>query len=120
MWRIRYILIYTLRPGYLTELDTWRLDSLHNYVAGFRPKPASLAHSYNGRRVHFYDIICSGAAGGRKVGFRNGEDGEPWTWVMGEHPKDKTIDQMLEEEAQRQAMNLAEHEAEATLRCAIF
>lgn len=50
------------------------------------------------------------------MGFRNGEDGEPWTWVMGEHPKDKTIDQMLEEEAQRQAMNLAEHEAEATLR----
>lgn len=51
----------------------------------------------------------------KRVGFLMGEDGEPWVWVMGEHPNDKTIEQILEEEAREAARKLAEKEAQ-TLR----
>lgn len=47
-----------------------------------------------------------------KVQFLLGQDGEPWVWVMGEHPADKTIDEILEEETQDKARKLAEEEAE--------
>ncbi|KAK6628291.1 hypothetical protein RUM43_002103 [Polyplax serrata] len=46
-----------------------------------------------------------------KVKFLEGSDGEPWTWVMGEHPDDKSIEQILEEEAREKARKLAEKEA---------
>ena len=46
-----------------------------------------------------------------KVSFLKGSDGEPWTWVMGEHPDDKSIEQILEEEAREKARKLAEKEA---------
>lgn len=46
-----------------------------------------------------------------KVTFLKGSDGEPWTWVMGEHPDDKSIEQILEEEAREKARKLAEKEA---------
>lgn len=52
----------------------------------------------------------------RKVEFKMGSNGEPWTWVMGEHPNDKSIEQMLEEEAQEKARSLAEQEALAALK----
>lgn len=39
-------------------------------------------------------------------------EGDPWTWVMGEHPEDKTIDQILEEEEREAARQLAEQEAQ--------
>jgi SH2 domain-containing protein 4A len=51
-----------------------------------------------------------------KVGFLHGADGQPWTWVMGEHPTDKTIEQILEEEAQEGARRQAEKEAELLRR----
>lgn len=41
-----------------------------------------------------------------------GTNGEPWVWVMGEHPDDKSIDQILEEEAREKARRQAEKEAE--------
>ncbi|XP_014282797.1 SH2 domain-containing protein 4B isoform X2 [Halyomorpha halys] len=49
----------------------------------------------------------------RKVDFLIGEDGEPWTWVMGEHPNDKSIEQILEEEAREAARKLAEKETQS-------
>ncbi|KAF4516929.1 hypothetical protein B566_EDAN008018 [Ephemera danica] len=50
--------------------------------------------------------------GKKKVQFMLGENGEPWVWVMGEHECDKTIEQILEEEAREKALDLAKREAE--------
>uniref|UniRef100_A0A1B0CM94 Uncharacterized protein n=1 Tax=Lutzomyia longipalpis TaxID=7200 RepID=A0A1B0CM94_LUTLO len=47
----------------------------------------------------------------KSVDFLMGEDGEPWVWVMGEHPDDKSIEEILAEEAQQRARELAEIEA---------
>lgn len=44
------------------------------------------------------------------VEFLLGADGEPWVWVMGEHENDKSIEQILADEAQRKARELAEQE----------
>ncbi|XP_037052533.1 SH2 domain-containing protein 4A-like [Bradysia coprophila] len=46
----------------------------------------------------------------RSVSFRTGDDGEVWVWVMGEHPDDKTIEEILADEAKREARELAEIE----------
>lgn len=50
--------------------------------------------------------------GGKNVQFLMGNDGDPWVWVMGEHPDDKSIEEILEEEAKEAARNQAEKEAE--------
>ncbi|XP_052235477.1 SH2 domain-containing protein 4A-like [Dreissena polymorpha] len=50
--------------------------------------------------------------GGKKVDFLLGRDGNEWVWVMGEHENDRSIDQILEEEAQRKAAEQARREAE--------
>ncbi|KAK9719924.1 SH2 domain [Popillia japonica] len=39
-------------------------------------------------------------------------DGEPWVWVMGEHENDKSIQEILRDEAIEKARKLAEKEAE--------
>ena len=44
------------------------------------------------------------------------KQGEPWTWVMGDHKTDKTIEQILEEEQQKKADEQAAAEA-AKLEC---
>lgn len=44
----------------------------------------------------------------KTVNFLQGSDGEPWVWVMGEHPNDKSIEQILEEEAREKARKLVE------------
>ncbi|KHJ89637.1 hypothetical protein OESDEN_10535 [Oesophagostomum dentatum] len=36
-----------------------------------------------------------------------GADGEVWVWVMGDHPLDKSIEEILEEEARQEAHNRA-------------
>ena len=48
----------------------------------------------------------------KKVDFATGSDGNEWVWVMGEHRDDKTIEQILEEEAHAKALVAAEREAE--------
>ncbi|XP_065333363.1 SH2 domain-containing protein 4A-like isoform X2 [Cloeon dipterum] len=48
----------------------------------------------------------------KKVQFKTGNDGEPWVWVMGEHENDKSIEQILEEEAREKAILQAKKEAE--------
>lgn len=50
--------------------------------------------------------------GGKKVDFLLGADGSEWVWVMGEHKDDKSVEQILEEEAQLKAKIQAEKEAE--------
>ena len=45
------------------------------------------------------------------MGWLLGDDGAPWTWVMGDHRDDRTISQILEDESQRKAMELALEEA---------
>ncbi|KAK9505639.1 hypothetical protein O3M35_009642 [Rhynocoris fuscipes] len=47
----------------------------------------------------------------KHVDFLLDAEGEPWTWVMGEHKDDKSIEQILEEEAREAARILAEKEA---------
>lgn len=47
----------------------------------------------------------------KNVDFLRGEDGEPWVWVMGEHQNDRTIEQILAEESQEKARQLAVQEA---------
>ena len=49
---------------------------------------------------------------GRRVSFLEDRAGQPWTWVMGEHPEDKTIEQLLEDEAKDIAREQAELETE--------
>ncbi|XP_069123174.1 SH2 domain-containing protein 4B-like isoform X4 [Argopecten irradians] len=51
---------------------------------------------------------------GRKgfVKFLEGSDGHEWVWVMGDHPNDKNIDDILEEEAKTEALRKAELEME--------
>lgn len=46
----------------------------------------------------------------RAVRFRQGENGEPWVWVMGEHPDDRSIDEILANEVKLRARELAEIE----------
>lgn len=48
----------------------------------------------------------------KQVSFRQGLDGEPWVWVMGEHKDDKSIEEILREEAIEKARQLAEKETE--------
>lgn len=48
----------------------------------------------------------------KHVSFREGSDGEPWVWVMGEHKDDKSIEQILRNEAIEKARELAEKETE--------
>lgn len=46
----------------------------------------------------------------QSVSFRTGADGEVWVWVMGEHPDDKTIEEILTDEAKQAAREMAEIE----------
>ncbi|XP_045537218.1 SH2 domain-containing protein 4B isoform X1 [Papilio machaon] len=51
------------------------------------------------------------ANGKKHVQFLKGEDGEPWVWVMGEHPDDRSIEDILAEEARQRALSQACQEA---------
>jgi len=57
--------------------------------------------------------VC-GCHVGRRHGVRFLEDreGRPWTWVMGEHPDDKSVEQILDKEARHIARQQAELETE--------
>lgn len=49
--------------------------------------------------------------GCKRVDFLLGDDGEPWTWVMGEHPEDPSIEEIVERETKDRARRLAASEA---------
>ena len=60
-----------------------------------------------------YSWICLYfSAGKKKVQFLAGKDGNEWVWVMGNHPDDIPIEEILEREAIEKAMKQAEKEAE--------
>ncbi|CAG9767371.1 unnamed protein product [Ceutorhynchus assimilis] len=48
----------------------------------------------------------------KSVSFLKGVDGEPWVWVMGEHENDRSIEDILNEEAIEEARKIAEKETE--------
>lgn len=52
----------------------------------------------------------------KSVSFLKGADGEPWVWVMGEHENDRSIEDIIKEEAMDEARRLAEKEAEELRR----
>lgn len=54
--------------------------------------------------------------GSKRVTFMLGKDGNPWTWIMGEHSDDKSIDVILDNEARKEALLQAEKEAEVLRR----
>ena len=43
--------------------------------------------------------------------FLKGADGCEWVWVMGEHKNDLSVEEILEQEAQKKALVQAEEEA---------
>lgn len=63
------------------------------------PPPSCCQTNYNQKRK-------------KRVEFLKGMDGEPWVWVMGEHENDKSIQEILRDEAIEKARKLAEKEAE--------
>ncbi|KAI6176144.1 SH2 domain-containing protein 4B [Aphelenchoides bicaudatus] len=46
----------------------------------------------------------------RRIQWLLGKDGEIWTWVMGDYPGDKSIDDIIENEARKKARALVEAE----------
>jgi SH2 domain-containing protein 4A len=64
--------------------------------------------------MFMYVLIATLSPGCNKkqVDFLMGSDGEPWVWVMGEHPDDLSIEEILEQEAREKARRQAEKEAE--------
>lgn len=60
----------------------------------------------------FKRLIGFHLLGKKKVQWMLDVNGEPWTWIMGEHKDDKTIEQIIEEEAREAARVQAEHETE--------
>lgn len=63
--------------------------------------------------------ICT-SRNSKKVSFLKGTDGEPWVWVMGEHKDDKTIEEIMKEEAIEKARELAEKEQQELRKMTTF
>lgn len=53
----------------------------------------------------------SSKPGSKRVDFLLGSDGKPWTWVMGEHSEDSSIEEILERETKEKARIQAAQEA---------
>nr|CAD7198300.1 unnamed protein product [Timema douglasi] len=56
------------------------------------------------------DKAVGNKTGNKQVEFLLSSNGEPWVWVMGEHPDDRTIEEILEQEAREKARKQAEKE----------
>nr|XP_034312947.1 SH2 domain-containing protein 4B [Crassostrea gigas] len=54
--------------------------------------------------------------GRKNVDFLLGKNGKEWVWVMGEHKKDRSIEEMIEIEIQERALKEAELEIEGIRR----
>ena len=52
-----------------------------------------------------------------RVSFLEDREGQPWTWVMGEHPDDKTVEQMIDDETKEIARQQAELETDELRYC---
>nr|CAD7569745.1 unnamed protein product [Timema californicum] len=56
------------------------------------------------------EVITVRERGNKQVEFLLSSNGDPWVWVMGEHPDDRTIEEILEQEAREKARKQAEKE----------
>lgn len=70
-----------------------------------REKELALNNKKNGTTSN------SSKPGSKRVDFLLGSDGKPWTWVMGEHPEDPSIEEILEKETKEKARIQAVQEA---------
>ena len=52
------------------------------------------------------------SGGKKKVQFKCGSDGNDYVWVMGDHKNDKSVEQIMEEEAIAKSLKDAEKEME--------
>ncbi|KAI1728012.1 SH2 domain-containing protein [Ditylenchus destructor] len=55
-------------------------------------------------------VVPSRKINSRKIQWLTGRDGEVWVWVMGEHPSDPSIEEILEKETKQKAREMAEKE----------
>ncbi|KAI1727207.1 SH2 domain-containing protein 4A [Ditylenchus destructor] len=55
-------------------------------------------------------MIPSRKSNPRKIQWLTGRDGDVWVWVMGEHPSDPSIEEILEKETKQKAREMAEKE----------
>jgi len=56
--------------------------------------------------------MCTIGGQCKTVNWLLGKDSKPWVWVMGDHPDDLSIEEIIEREAQQKANKRAEKEAE--------
>nr|XP_023020112.1 SH2 domain-containing protein 4A-like [Leptinotarsa decemlineata] len=96
-------------PEILAELDE---DQKQTLFCKMREEQVRRWKAWNDKLCD--DTIKSNAKNSNKksVEFMKGSDGEPWVWVMGEHEDDKSIEEILREEAAEKARQLAEKETE--------
>ncbi|XP_063243179.1 SH2 domain-containing protein 4A-like isoform X2 [Bacillus rossius redtenbacheri] len=108
IWMLQQILQdMWVDPQILAELDD---DQKQTLFCRMREEQVRRWTAWDRRQDDRVTSRRPGAAQ-KQVKFLLGEDGEPWVWVMGEHPNDPTIDQILELEAREEARRLAELEA---------
>lgn len=96
-------------PELLAELDETQKQTL---FCKMREEQVRRWNLWDSTAQHLFKRLPSNKDS-KNVDFLLGEDGEPWVWVMGEHPDDKSIDEILEEEAREAARKLAEKEAQS-------
>ncbi|XP_060522908.1 SH2 domain-containing protein 4A-like [Cylas formicarius] len=94
-------------PEILAELDEQQKQTL---FCKMREEQVRRWQEWNQKLGDQQPRIVSGKK--KNVSFLKGADGEPWVWVMGEHRDDKSIEQILQEEAIEKARKIAEKEAE--------
>ncbi|KAH7725974.1 SH2 domain containing protein [Aphelenchoides avenae] len=83
----KHILFIKMREE---QIRRWKLnEEKQEQLERLRPRPRS-----NGPRIQWL----------------TGRDGEVWVWVMGEHPDDKPIERIIEDEAKKMAREIAENE----------
>ncbi|XP_050515695.1 SH2 domain-containing protein 4A-like isoform X2 [Diabrotica virgifera virgifera] len=94
-------------PEILAELDE---DQRQTLFCKMREEQVRRWKSWNDRLAD--DMVKETKGNKKKVDFLLGVDGQPWVWVMGEHGDDKSIEDILREEAAEEARILAEKETE--------
>ncbi|XP_050677202.1 SH2 domain-containing protein 4B-like [Leptidea sinapis] len=94
-------------PEILAELDETQKQTL---FCKMREEQVRRWHAWD-EKVKDEDSQPKFSQNSRKhVQFLQGEDGEPWVWVMGEHPDDESVESILAEEARQRALAQARQE----------
>uniref|UniRef100_A0A914I7P8 SH2 domain-containing protein n=1 Tax=Globodera rostochiensis TaxID=31243 RepID=A0A914I7P8_GLORO len=90
------------------QIRKWRL-----YEAEIGQRETDEARKSGGKRR---SQETSEKSGIRRVQWRTGRDGNVWVWVMGEHPDDISIEQILDKESEEMARRMAAKQIMQTLR----